>query len=691
MELTDIEALTAKLTELGLANQFSDKLSNLAESSYCVHHSWGLGEIKSYDAAEDRLVVDFPEAGKIDHKMAPQFCLGKCDILPANHILARFKKDPAQIREWAKNNRVELVKQILASSNSVKLVDTQNHVKIVSKKDLSETLSKIDEINRPTVTSIMASSEIESILLRLIGPEDLKKWWLAAKKELQKNEYVGVPAKKDGYFELREEGQTISPEQEILEEYFREKKPRRKIELAEKLFAFSSNEELPKALPGQPQPLYSYSTSDPSTKAKLHEIFTELTETLKDAKRLKAAERLYGVWVRNDLCRCFKEDVDLLEPTSTSIIKAEQEQGNLSKLAEEIPQDIKCLKRLLDLLSRIYKDPVEGEADPEWVNVIIELLKKSTGKFTAECILFLCEHEKSALVYSTLKNWLDSQALSSSLLIWVIKNRTNSKYKDGIKPLITHRLLSAIFHAIDEEGIKSNSTKKIQLAEDVRNDYNLIDDLLDDADENTARDLAQSLKMIQGYTDLARKSILSRFIKVYPSIQSLVEGQSAAKSDTLYVSSWSLEAKEAELKDLVENKIPANKLAIQAARELGDLSENSEYKMARQDERTLNALKEKLTKEISHAQVTDFSNATTDKISVGSIVKIQSASGVIEVYTILGAWDSDTSKNILSYNTSLAQKLIGKQVGEELTFDRENWKILEFSRWIDQQADIAKK
>lgn len=691
MELTDIEALTAKLTELGLANQFSDKLSNLAESSYCIHHSWGLGEIKSYDAAEDRLVVDFPEAGKIDHKMAPQFCLGRCDILPANHILARFKKDPAQIRELAKNNRVELVKQILASSNSVKLVDTQNHVKIVSKKDLSETLSKIDKINRPTVTSIMASSEIESILLRLIGPEDLKKWWLAAKKELQKNEYVGVPAKKDGYFELREEGQTISPEQEILEEYFREKKPRRKIELAEKLFAFSSNEELPKALPGQPQPLYSYSTSDPSTKAKLHEIFTELTETLKDAKRLKAAERLYGVWVRNDLCRCFKEDVDLLEPTSTSIIKAEQEQGNLSKLAEEIPQDIKCLKRLLDLLSRIYKDPVEGEADPEWVNVIIELLKKSTGKFTAECILFLCEHEKSALVYSTLKNWLDSQALSSSLLIWVIKNRTNSKYKDGIKPLITHRLLSAIFHAIDEEGIKSNSTKKIQLAEDVRNDYNLIDDLLDDADENTARDLAQSLKMIQGYTDLARKSILSRFIKVYPSIQSLVEGQSAAKSDTLYVSSWSLEAKEAELKDLVENKIPANKLAIQAARELGDLSENSEYKMARQDERTLNALKEKLTKEISHAQVTDFSNATTDKISVGSIVKIQSASGAIEVYTILGAWDSDTSKNILSYNTSLAQKLIGKQVGEELTFDRENWKILEFSRWIDQQADIAKK
>lgn len=691
MELTDIEALTAKLTELGLADQFSDKLSNLAESSYCIHHSWGLGEIKSYNAAEDRLVVDFPEAGKIDHKMAPQFCLGKCDILPANHILARFKKDPEQIREWAKNNRVELVKQILASSNSVKLVDTQNHVKIVSKKDLTETLSKIDEINRPTVTSIMASSEIESILLRLIGPEDLKKWWLTAKKELQKNEYVGVPAKKDGYFELREEGQTISPEQEILEEYFREKKPRRKIELAEKLFAFSSNEELPKALPGQPQPLYSYSTSDPSTKAKLHEIFTELTETLKDAKRLKAAERLYGVWVRNDLCRCFKEDVDLLEPTSTSIIKAEQEQGNLSKLAEEIPQDIKCLKRLLDLLSRIYKDPAEGEADPEWVSVIIELLKKSTGKFTAECILFLCEHEKSALVYSTLKNWLDSQALSSSLLIWVIKNRTNSKYKDGIKPLITHRLLSAIFHAIDEEGIKSNSTKKIQLAEDVRNDYNLIDDLLDDADENIARDLAQSLKMIQGYTDLARKSILSRFIKVYPSIQSLVEGQSAAKSDTLYVSSWSLEAKEAELKDLVENKIPANKAAIQAARELGDLSENSEYKMARQDERTLNALKEKLTKEISHAQVTDFSNATTDKISVGSIVKIQSASGAIEVYTILGAWDSDTSKNILSYNTSLAQKLIGKQVGDELTFDRENWKILEFSRWIDQQADIAEK
>lgn len=688
MENTDIETLTAKLAESGLASQFADKLETLAESAYCIHHSWGLGEIKSYSAAENRLIVDFPEAGKINHKMAPEFCLGKCEILRKNHILARFKKDPSQVLDWAKNNRVELVKQILASSDFAKLIDTQNHIKYIPKKDLVETLAKIDETNRPTVTSIMAGSEIEAVLIHILGAEDYKKWWSAAKKELQKNEYIGVPAKKDGYYELREEGQAVSPEEVILEEYFREKKPHNKIDLVVKLFAFSSKEELPKVLPGMPQPLFSYNTSNPAVKAKLHDIFEELTETLKDTRRLKAADRLFGVWVRNDLCRCLREEVDLLEPTSTSIIKAEQEQGKLAELAKQLPQDLKFLKRLLDLLSRIYEEPAAGETEPEWVDIIVDLMRNSVGKFTAECILFLHEHKKADLVYKTLKNWLDNQTLSSSLLIWIIKNRGTPKYTEGLKPLITHRLLSAIFHAIDKEGIASNSAKKIQLAEEVRHDAELINDLLEDADENIARDLAQQLKTIQGYSDLARKSIFSRFIKVYPSIQSLIEGQGSTKSDTLYVSKESYEAKQAELNEIINVKLPAVEKAITAAKELGDLSENSEYKMARQDQATLSALREKIQKELANAQITDFSSATTDKISIGSIVKIQSASGKINVYTILGAWDSNTDKNILSYNTGLAQKLIGKKVGDELTFDRENWKITEFIRWVDKTEDV---
>ncbi|MCR5183824.1 MAG: GreA/GreB family elongation factor [Opitutales bacterium] len=693
MALTNIDQLKSKLTGSDASGQVTENLCNLDNgSTYCLHHAWGLGEVKSYSPEENRLIVDFPESGKKDHKMAPEFFLTKCEVLPANHILSQFKENPAQILDWAKHNRVELVKAILASSAFVKLIDTKNHVKIIPKKNLEETLAKIDELERPTVTSIMTNSEIESILSHILIGEDLKKWWTAAKKELQKDEYVGTPAKKDGYYELREKGQTVNPEQEVLEEFFREKKPKRKIELVMKLFAFSANEELPKALPGQPQPLFSYSTSDPATIAKLHNILDDLTVTLKDAKRLNAAERLHGIWVRNDLCRFFRGDVDQLEPTSTSIITAEKNAGRLSQLAKDIPQDTKYLKRLLDLLSRIYKDPREGEEDPQWLEVVLELLGKADSKFANECILFLCDRKKAQNVCDLLKTGLDNQDLSSALLIWVIKNRNNPKFKDGIKPLLTHRLLSLIFRVIDRESIAASNSRKNPLAEEVRTDYNLINDLLADADENVARDLAQSLKMIQGYSELAKKSLLSRFIKVYKSIENLVEGQHQKSSTVLYVSVASLKIKQDELADLIDNKIPENKRAIQEARELGDLSENSEYKMARQNETVLNAKKEGLEKEISNARVTDFSSALEGgKISMGTIVKIRSASGTEATYTILGAWDSDTQRNILSYNTRLAQQLIGKSKGDELYFNDENWTIVDCARWIDQAGNSVEE
>ena len=191
-----------------------------------------------------------------------------------------------------------------------------------------------------------------------------------------------------------------------------------------------------------------------------------------------------------------------------------------------------------------------------------------------------------------------------------------------------------------------------------------------------------------------KKSLFARFIKIYPRIQSILFGSSSEEnepevSNALIVSAWSMQERRNELEDIIKVQIPANKEAIAIAKEHGDLKENSEYKMARQDQETLLARKGLLESELERAHVTDFSDTPTDKVGVGSIVELVPASGGTVVYTILGAWDSNPEENILSYKTPLAQALIGKSVGDvvETLIDgnKEAWTVKSMSRWIDRK------
>jgi transcription elongation factor GreA len=175
-------------------------------------------------------------------------------------------------------------------------------------------------------------------------------------------------------------------------------------------------------------------------------------------------------------------------------------------------------------------------------------------------------------------------------------------------------------------------------------------------------------------------------------VQSLIAGDSSSSSqdEGLIVSQSSFDTAKAEYEDLITVKIPENKEAIATAREHGDLKENSEYKMARQDQDILLSRKNELEVDLSRARVTDFSEVTNENIGIGSVVELkEGSSGKKHRYAILGAWDSDPKNDILSYKTPLAQQLLGKkssdQVSTKIGGNTEDWTILKIERWIDQK------
>jgi len=61
---------------------------------------------------------------------------------------------------------------------------------------------------------------------------------------------------------------------------------------------------------------------------------------------------------------------------------------------------------------------------------------------------------------------------------------------------------------------------------------------------------------------------------------------------------------------------------------------------------------------------------------------VANAAGTQTSYMILGPWDADPDKNILSYNSKLAQALIGKRIGESVHFREEIFKILSISSYF---------
>ncbi|KAF0094145.1 MAG: GreA/GreB family elongation factor [Puniceicoccaceae bacterium 5H] len=599
------------------------KLEAMKPGAYVVHRSWGLGQIQEYDAQDNKLIIDFEE-GKKGHPMDPVFCAEKLEVLPEKGILVQSREEPDRINQLIKNEPADLIVEILSQTDS------------------------------HSATNL----EIETTLSRLLGQTKYKKWWTATKKVLVRDPRVAVPSKKTDPYILRDE--PVRAEEEVLEEFFETKAPKKKINLASRLIELSvAHDDIADSLP---------------------DILRELTASLAETKQLNPGERLHGIWVRNDLARFIHEDVEQLEPTSASVL---EESENLSELADQIPAAYH--KRFLDLITRVLPE--------EWVRVVFELLKNSSGKFTSECINFLLERNLQDELATTMRRWLVEQNLKAPVLAWILKNRSSRKYSPMLDGLMGPRLLSAIFFAIDYEALQNTSTRRIPLADLVIEDQELIGDLLTTATPETAHDLAQTLMLNQGFEDLSKKSLLARFIKLYPSVQALVSGESAeptAEEEGLIVSKWSFEEQKREYEDLVQNQIPRNKQDIADARAHGDLRENAEYKMARQEQDILLSRKAELELAINRCKVTDFSDAPKGRVGIGSVVGLRNLqTGEMVTYSILGAWDGNPEKHILSYQTPLAKALISRAPGEQIKVkvgdNEDEYEVKSIERWFDLQ------
>lgn len=194
-------------------------------------------------------------------------------------------------------------------------------------------------------------------------------------------------------------------------------------------------------------------------------------------------------------------------------------------------------------------------------------------------------------------------------------------------------------------------------------------DVMNAMTEQQRRDFLRRINEGQGWDALDRKSVIAKVLRKYPELQDIIlpskgSGTNAPKKESPFTSSRSYADKQKQLERIMTVDIPENSKEIEVARSYGDLRENAEFKYAKERQGLLMAQGAQLAADLEKIKPTDFSGIPLDEVAMGTGVELAYASGMTEIYYILGAWDQAEVLSIISSETRLAKALIGHKVGD---------------------------
>jgi len=593
------------------------------------------------DAELEKLV----ESGKLTAKAADQldklkpgaFCLHKSwgfgrvaewNLL-LNQIVIDFagkKTHPMQLQYAADNLTVIPAEHFLARKAS----DLMS-IKKLAKEDPPALMRNILE-------SLDGQATVQQISNWLIGDlfteAEWKRWWESTKKLLKSSGAFSIPAKKTEPIQLRGEG--ISHADELIASFNQARQPKEQIATLEQIIKFHQQFKEPEK---QLQPIVGTIENATARNQKLH---PEL-----------AFEWILG---RDDLL----EHVPQLRTTHVGLTLVKlisDEESRLISILPKLPAAKE--KRILQALPAAL-----GE---RWSTRALRLMQATHGRMVAQIPHVFSGAGRHEELRTALERSVRQHSATSEMLVWLCNERREWR------ELITPELLAAILSAIERDQSKTGA-RGSKLQRLLIEDRQLISDIFAGSDIAIARDAVRRLQLSPLFDELTKRSLLARIVKLYPELESMITGaQPVEKAAPLIVSWSSLEKRRAEHEELVKKKIPENSKEIALARSYGDLSENFEFKAAKQMQAVLMRRKAELEQALHNARGTAFENPDTSRVSIGTIVTLRdSDSGKEETYTILGAWDGDPERNIISYQTAIGQALLGHKSGEFVTLNTEH-------------------
>ena len=227
-------------------------------------------------------------------------------------------------------------------------------------------------------------------------------------------------------------------------------------------------------------------------------------------------------------------------------------------------------------------------------------------------------------------------------------------------------LLTVLTHAIAlGEGRQSGETLKMQnLVRRLFSDRKWLEKMFSFLPADDRALFFERFQASIAWDHSTHHTIVVRMTKIAPELESRMVKVEKKREYARITSPRSYEERQREYFKLINEEMPANVKRIEFAKSYGDLSENAEYQYAKDEQRVLMQKQTVMQAELDAVKAGDFADATTDEVMPGVEVIVAAKDGDRK-YVILGEWDNDLERGIISSQTRVAKNLMGKKVGDK--------------------------
>jgi transcription elongation GreA/GreB family factor len=476
--------------------------------------------------------------------------------------------------------------------------------------------------------------QIQQLLVPDVITEDWKKWWEVAKKEMKKDGHFQIPTKKTE--PIVYQAQETALKDRLIADFRAARGLKAKLTVASE---------------------FAKSFSELSDTSGVNEVVAGLNADIVSHQRTQPALALEAIFMRDELRQLLGGTADANEINASAI-------WSQVNRPWAILEEVSASKHKRALQS--FK-----ETNPEtWGDTLLAGINNVSTKLAGEIASLLIHEGKLQPLKDQFARLISQHAASSELLLWLAKERSDA-FADILGPEVFRAMLSAM----ERDQFNNELKRSNKLGDFIMNDQSLLVELIGSADLEIIKDLTRALQLSPCYDDMDKRSLLARIVKTYPAVQSLISGEQTKQESNLLVSWESLERRKNEYAELVQKKIPANSKEIAIARSYGDLRENHEYKAAKEMQKVLMRRKSELEQQLVRARGMEFTNAKVDQVNLGTRVHVTDlTNNHRENFAIMGAWDGDPEKGLISYLTPVGHALLNRKPGEEVDLEFEGQK-----------------
>lgn len=481
--------------------------------------------------------------------------------------------------------------------------------------------------------------EIKDELCDLVIPEpEWVKWWQGARAKLKKDTMVEVPSNLKDSFKLRQK--ELQHEERFLN-LLQDKSDLNAIILT----AYSFVRDFPSVLKSS------------EIKKNVQEKFLSL---LAEPHLSKAQELQVQIFLENELGYAFP---------AQHMQRLIESFANIEEAIEGI--DILAFKKRVLTLVRTYRQ--------DWPQIFLNVLFSNQQSLLRE---YLCkelnQESTQAQLIAELQKLLHHPRHNPEMVVWYfqwILGKEGRNYPFGDKEG-TCKWLEAfliLYHAIEFKAEYRDLARKMYLIISSKR-YAVIRHVIENSSAEFIREFLLLVSKCQTLSDTDQKILHSLAAVVHPE---LLKGKTEEDDaeDILWTTEESLMKIQERIEQIGTTEIVANAREIEAARSLGDLRENSEYKFALEKRARLQRELKNLSDELCRSRIITPLDVSKEEVGIGSIVTLLDSKQNVLCYTVLGPWDADPESNVLSLHSKLVQSMIGCKAGEKFRFRDEEYYI----------------